>query len=77
MKIAILCRNRKRYSTRRRVEAAEGRGHEVRVIDTLKCDLDIASRRPAVHYRGEELNGFDTEIPRIGASVTVSGLTHG
>jgi ribosomal protein S6--L-glutamate ligase len=73
MKIAILSRNSKLYSTRRLVEAAEERGHEAQVIDTLRCYMDIASHDPAIHYRGEELEGFDAVIPRIGASITFYG----
>jgi ribosomal protein S6--L-glutamate ligase len=73
MNIAVLSRNRKLYSTRRLVEAAEERGHAVRVIDPLRCTIDIASQRPGVHYRGEDLSGFDAVIPRIGASVTFYG----
>ena len=73
MRIAILSRNRKLYSTRRLVEAAEERGHEVQVLDTLKCYMDIASLRPSVHYKGEQLEPFDAVIPRIGASITFYG----
>jgi ribosomal protein S6--L-glutamate ligase len=73
MNIVVLSRNRKLYSTRRLVEAAEGRGHKVRVIDPLRCTIDIASQRPGVHYRGETLSGFDAVIPRIGASATFYG----
>ncbi len=73
MKIAILSRNRKLYSTRRMVEAAEARGHEVRVIDTLRCYMNIASHHPTIHYRGEDLADFDAVIPRIGASITFYG----
>ena len=73
MRIAILSRNRKLYSTRRLVEAAEQRGHEVQVLNTLKCYMNIASLRPVVHYRGERLEPFDAVIPRIGASVTFYG----
>lgn len=73
MRIAILSRNAKLYSTRRLVEAAELRGHDVEVLDHLKCYMDIASHDPAVHYRGEELQPFDAVIPRIGASVTFYG----
>jgi ribosomal protein S6--L-glutamate ligase len=73
MKILILSRNRKLYSTHRLVEAGEQRGHEIRVIDTLKCYMDIASHRPAVYYRSEKLDGFDAVIPRIGASITFYG----
>jgi len=74
MKIAILSRNRRLYSTRRLVEAIETRGHEAAVIDTLKCYIDITSDRPSMSYRGEYLNGYDAVIPRIGASITRYGL---
>jgi ribosomal protein S6--L-glutamate ligase len=73
MKIAILSRNPKLYSTKRLVEAAATRGHEARVIDMLRCYMNITSHRPGIHYKGEELNGFDAVIPRIGASVTFYG----
>ena len=73
MKIAVLSRNKKLYSTRRLVEAAEARGHEVMVIDVLRCYMNITSHRPSIHYRGEVLGGFDAVIPRIGASVTFYG----
>jgi ribosomal protein S6--L-glutamate ligase len=73
MKIAILSRNSKLYSTVRLVEAAEARGHEVRVLDVLRCYMNITSHNPSIHYRGEDLTGFDAVIPRIGASVTFYG----
>lgn len=73
MKIALLSRNPKLYSTRRLVEAAQSRGHEVRVLDVLRCYMNITSQRPSIHYRGESLVGFDAVIPRIGASVTFYG----
>ncbi len=73
MKIAILSRNSKLYSTRRLIEAAEKRGHEVRVLDVLRCYMNITSMNPSIHYRGEDLKGFDAVIPRIGASVTFYG----
>ena len=73
MKICVLSRNSNLYSTRRLVEAAEQRGHEVRVVDALKCYMDITSDRPAIFYKGEKLTGFDAIIPRIGASVTRFG----
>ena len=73
MKIAILSRNPKLYSTRRLVEAAKERGHEVSVLDSLHCYMNIASNRPMVKCKGEELTGFDAVIPRIGASVTFYG----
>ncbi|GLQ73633.1 30S ribosomal protein S6--L-glutamate ligase [Vibrio sp. vnigr-6D03] len=73
MKIGILSRNASLYSTRRLIEAAKDRGHEVKVIDALRCYMNINSDKPEVHFKGEELTGFDAVIPRIGASVTFYG----
>lgn len=73
MKIAILSRNPKLYSTRRLVEAGTQRGHEVQVLDPLRCYMNITSLKPSIHYKGNELTGFDAVIPRIGASVTFYG----
>lgn len=73
MKVAILSRNLALYSTKRLVEAARARGHDVRVIDPLKCYMNITSHKPSIHYKGEKLEGFDAVIPRIGASVTFYG----
>lgn len=73
MKIAVLSRNKKLYSTNRLVEAGEKLGHEMHVIDTLKCYMDITSAKPAIWYKGEKLTGFDAVIPRIGASITSYG----
>ncbi len=75
MKIALLSRNKKLYSSRRLIESAEERGHEVRVLDVLRCYMNIASHNPTIHYRGEELERFDSVIPRIGASVTFYGTS--
>jgi ribosomal protein S6--L-glutamate ligase len=57
----------------RLVEAAQKRGHEIRVIDHSKCDLVIEKKKPKVLYRGEEITGVNAVIPRIGASVTFYG----
>lgn len=73
MKIAVLSRNPKLYSTRRLVEAAEQRGHEVSVLDHLKCVLVIEKGRPHIFYGGKEVTGIDAVIPRIGTSVTFYG----
>ena len=73
MKIAILSRNPRLYSTRRLCDAAEQRGHEPIVVDALKCYMDITSERPAIFYKGIKLSGFDAVIPRIGASITRYG----
>ena len=56
MKIAIMSRNSKLYSTKRLVEAAKTRDHEVRVIDPLRCYMNITSHRPSIHYRGDTLD---------------------
>ena len=73
MNLAILSRNTQLYSTRRLKEAAIGRGHEVRVIDYLRCVIDVTSHRPAIVYGGDTLEGLDAVIPRIGASHTYYG----
>ncbi len=73
MKIAILSRKASLYSTSRLVDAAKQRGHEVRVINPLRCYMNITSHRPSIHYNGEELDGYEAVIPRIGASVTFYG----
>ncbi|HVM40122.1 MAG TPA: 30S ribosomal protein S6--L-glutamate ligase [Acidimicrobiia bacterium] len=73
MKIGILSRKHSLYSTSRLKEAAEERGHQVRVVDYLRCYMNITSRRPSVWYQGEELKDYDAVIPRIGASVTFYG----
>ena len=73
MKIGILSRKAELYSTRRLVEAARERGHAVHVINPLRCYMNITSHSPAIHYKGEQLEGFDAVIPRIGASITFYG----
>jgi ribosomal protein S6--L-glutamate ligase len=72
MKIGILSRGAKLYSTRRLREAAKERGHEVQVVDYARCYMNITSHRPSVIFQGESLD-FDTVIPRIGASYTFYG----
>jgi ribosomal protein S6--L-glutamate ligase len=74
MKIAMLARNANLYTHKRLKEAAEERGHELDIINTLRCYMNIASRRPEVYYNGEKLVGYDAVIPRIGASVTFYGM---
>ncbi len=73
MRIALMARNANLYSHRRLIEAAENRGHEIEVIDTMRVYIHIASHRPEMYYRGEKVEGFDAVIPRIGASVTFFG----
>lgn len=74
MKIAMLARNAELYSHRRLKEAAEERGHSLDIINTLRCYMNIASRRPEIYYNGEKLEGYSAVIPRIGASITFYGL---
>lgn len=73
MKIAVLSRNANLYSTKRLVEAGEQRGHEMLVLDTLKCNIVIEQKNPHIIYNNEVLEGIDAIIPRIGASVTFYG----
>jgi len=73
MKIAILSRNAKLYSTVRLIEAARSRGHRVRVLDPLRCYMRIAPGDFAVHYKGRALADYDAVIPRVGASITFYG----
>lgn len=73
MKLLILSRNPKLYSTRRLVEAAQQKDHDVAVIDPLKCNIEIEKKKPKVFYNGAYLENIDAIIPRIGASVTFYG----
>lgn len=72
MRIAILSRRPSLYSTQRLKEAGKARGHDMSVVDYLRCYMDITSRRPQVIYQGEPL-AVDAIIPRIGASNTFYG----
>ena len=69
MKLAILSRNSKLYSTRRLVEAARERGHTVRVLDPLRCYMRISTEGFEIHYKGAQVAGYHAVVPRIGASV--------
>ncbi len=73
MKIAILSQDASLYSTRRLREAGEAQGHHMRVINYLRCYMNITSHRPSVVYNGSPLEDFDAIIPRIGASKTFYG----
>ena len=75
MKFCILSRNRSCYSTRRLVEAAESRGHEASVLDTLKFAISCDMGTPELFYKNEPLGHFDGVIPRIGASITFYGTS--
>ena len=73
MKLAILSRNSKLYSTRRLVEAARNRGHSVRVLDPLRCYMRISNDGFDMRYKGARIAGYAAVVPRIGASVTRYG----
>ena len=73
MKIAILSRNTRLYSTQRLVEAARERGHVVRVLDPLRCYVRIAPGNMAIRYKGKALRDIDAVIPRIGTQSTFYG----
>ena len=73
MKIAILSRNKNLYSTKRLIEAAEVRGHEVVLLDHMKCVLVIEQGRPHIYFNGKEVKDINAVIPRIGASATFYG----
>jgi ribosomal protein S6--L-glutamate ligase len=74
MKLGILSRAPRSYSTQRLKTAAIERGHEVRVLDTLRFGIDLSSDEPDLQYRGKQLSDYDAVIPRIGASITFFGL---
>jgi ribosomal protein S6--L-glutamate ligase len=73
MKILILSRHPSLYSTQRLIEAGKKLGHEMQVIDHLKCNIEIEKKNPKVYYEGAYLENVDAIIPRIGASVTFYG----
>jgi len=73
MKLAILSRNGKLYSTRRLVEAARERGHSLRVLDPLRCYMRISNDGFEMRYKGAHIAGYHAVVPRIGASVTRYG----
>ena len=73
MKLAILSRGLKSYSTRRLKEAALQRGHTVKVLDTLKFAIDLQQGFPDLYFRRKPLSTYDAVLPRIGASITYFG----
>ena len=73
MKIALLARNPELYSHIRLVEEAKEKGHEIDIVNTLRCVINVASHRPEIIYQGESLKDYDAIIPRIGASITFFG----
>ena len=74
MKLGILSRSPKAYSTHRLVSAAQSRGHTVRVLNTLRFAIDLSGGEPDLQYRGKQLSHYDAVLPRIGASITFFGM---
>lgn len=75
MNIVILSRNAGLYSTHSLFTAARIRGHYVRVLDHLQCDLVIDNKEPKIIYRGENIKNVNAIIPRIGTSATTYGAS--
>ena len=73
MKLAILSQDAKLYSTSRLREAAEQRGHQVKVVDYMRCYINVSADNPCVMYSGKRLEHYDAIIPRVGASNTFYG----
>ena len=73
MKLAILSRAPRAYSTRRLRQAADERGHKVKVLDTTKFSIDLSSGFPDLYFRSKMLSHYDAILPRIGASITYFG----
>ena len=73
MKIAILSRGPRLYSTRRLKEAAVARGHDAKVLNTLSFSIEVEQGQPSLYYKNRKLSDYDAVIPRIGASVTFFG----
>ena len=73
MKLAVLSRAPQAYSTQRLRAAAQKRGHQVKVLDTLKFAIDLSGDEPDLHFRGKPLSDYDAILPRIGSSITYFG----
>lgn len=73
MRLVILSRKASLYSTSRLKEAGEQLGHQVKVVDYLRCVMNITSHKPGIHYQGADLEGADAVVPRIGATHTFYG----
>ena len=74
MNIIILSKLKHSYSTKRLVEEAKRYGHQVEVIDPLRCYINISSNKPLVYYKRKKLDYADIVIPRIGASISTYGM---
>lgn len=75
MKLCILSRSTRCYSTTRLVEAAVNRGHKIKVLDALHFSISSLRGKPTLYYRAKPLSQYDGVIPRIGASITFFGTS--
>ena len=75
MKIAILSRAPRSYTTARLRTAASARGHQVKVLNTLRFAIDLSGPEPDLQFRGRPLSHYDAILPRIGNSVTYFGTS--
>ena len=73
MNITILSRNKNLYSTNRLFNAATKRGHNIMIVDYLRCYVNIGQNQSAIYYDGKKLNNSDAVLARIGASQTSYG----
>ena len=73
MKLAILSRAPRSYSTQRLRTAALDRGHDVKVLNTLRFGIDLSGEEPDLQFRGKHLSHYDAVLPRIGNSITYFG----
>ncbi|NNC97721.1 MAG: 30S ribosomal protein S6--L-glutamate ligase [Gammaproteobacteria bacterium] len=73
MNIGILSRSSQIYSTRRMLHVARERGHNVQIVNPLRCYMNVSKRHPEIHFQGRVLENFDAIIPRIGTSITFYG----
>src|SRR3954451_10492050 len=73
MKLAILSRAPRSYSTQRLRSAALDRGHDVKVLNTLRFSIDLSGDVPDLQFRGKQLSDYDAILTRIGNSITSFG----
>jgi ribosomal protein S6--L-glutamate ligase len=73
MRLAILSCSPNCYSTRRLREAAEHRGHDVKVLNTLRFAIDLQQGEPDLYFHQKQLSDYQAVLPRIGASISYFG----
>lgn len=73
MRLAILSREPRSYSTQRLKQAAIEADHQVRILDTLRFAIDLSGSEPDLHYSGRQLSDYDAVLPRVGSSITYFG----